>query len=64
LAPVVFSVADGTLNIPRLTRPLLIRPSQGSTFGATCLARNCPNPERADLFIARTAAEGLRVGST
>jgi hypothetical protein len=52
------------LNIPKLTRPLLIRPSQGSTLGATCLARNCPNLERDDLFSTRTAAERRRVGST
>jgi hypothetical protein len=52
------------LNIPKLTLPLLIRPSHGSVFGARCLARNCPNLERDDLFSARTAADGLRVGST
>jgi hypothetical protein len=64
LAPVVFSVAEGTLSMPKLTRPLLTRPSHGSILGARCLPTTWPTRERAHLFNARASAEGLRVGST
>ncbi len=60
----MLSVADGTLNMPQLIRPALIRLSNGSVLDATRRPTNRPTLVRAALFSTRIITFLGRVGST